>query len=482
MKKFILIFLLLNYFFNNRSIAQTKIIHQLKIGDKMPDVELDSMMHYPSVRAKISDFKGKLIIFDQWNTYCSTCIEQFPKLWELQQRFGDKIQIILITNDKRMDVEDLWVKLKADPHFVSRDNIINAEEHLPILTDDSVLFRPSYGKIDSTVYFHRQIPGEEWIDTNQHVLSANYGASVTIEQIQAILDGKKVVFADEQNTENLLHFSQDADPSTWVNWGINVSAQLPYYSLFTKRIDYGMGGNNTNSKWKDSLSIGIKVINQSMLELYKIAYRAAYAKNTGMFLGDNNIVLKVDSPRQYLMPAGFSKYFNWANNYTFCYGIKLSSSNSEQDALQFMQQDIDRFFHFTSKIQTAKVKCLVLKRIGTQDKLRSRAKAANCTLTANTKTGIYDQVLKKENVGMLIEVLSSSYFRFYSPFTPMVDETNYKGFIDINFPSASGDFNPQEKIPFESLRKALNKYGLDLVWEYRARTMLVLTKSKQGYI
>src|SRR6201999_1317282 len=49
--------------------------------------------------AHIASFKGKLLILDFWGVTCSSCIAEMPKMQRLQQEFGDKIQILLVTRD-----------------------------------------------------------------------------------------------------------------------------------------------------------------------------------------------------------------------------------------------------------------------------------------------------------------------------------------------------------------------------------------------
>ena len=57
-------------------------IKPLKIGDKVPDIEFKNIINYKSKTARLSDFKGKLVILDFWGTWCTSCIAAFPKMEE----------------------------------------------------------------------------------------------------------------------------------------------------------------------------------------------------------------------------------------------------------------------------------------------------------------------------------------------------------------------------------------------------------------
>ena len=49
---------------------------------------------------KLEDFRGKYILLDFWAQYCSGCIEAFPYLGKIQEKYADKLTIISISVDK----------------------------------------------------------------------------------------------------------------------------------------------------------------------------------------------------------------------------------------------------------------------------------------------------------------------------------------------------------------------------------------------
>lgn len=47
---------------------------KLTVGDVMPDITFNNLVNYKSSSAKLSDFKGKLVILDFWATTCLSLI------------------------------------------------------------------------------------------------------------------------------------------------------------------------------------------------------------------------------------------------------------------------------------------------------------------------------------------------------------------------------------------------------------------------
>src|SRR5260221_11557354 len=82
------------------ALSQNKV-NPIYIGEKMPDISLTNFIHPPDRIMKFSDLRGKLVILELWNTWCSSCIALMPKLDSLQKEFNNKIQIILVTENKK---------------------------------------------------------------------------------------------------------------------------------------------------------------------------------------------------------------------------------------------------------------------------------------------------------------------------------------------------------------------------------------------
>jgi hypothetical protein len=119
-------------------------------------------------------------------------------------------------------------------------------------------------------------------------------------------------------------------------------------------------------------------------------------------------------------------------------------------------------------METRRVKCLVLKRITSEDRIKSKGgqHVYGLSVMDNGSSFIY----KNESIEDLFSNLQTLVY-YQDAFTPFFDETNYKDNIDITIPWDDDLAN----ISFEKVRKALNAYGLDMVEEYKELEMLVIS-------
>src|SRR3974390_1598198 len=85
---------------------------ELKAGDKLPDIELSGIKNFPNSSMHLSDLNDKVLILDFWATHCASCIESFPHLKEIQEKFKDKLQIILVTYEGDNEVSTFFKKMK----------------------------------------------------------------------------------------------------------------------------------------------------------------------------------------------------------------------------------------------------------------------------------------------------------------------------------------------------------------------------------
>ena len=168
---------LLCLFFQARS--QTKpTTRYLQIGDQMPDVQITNLMNSKFKNARISDFKGKLIILDFWNSFCGGCIAGFPKLDSLQRRFKGRLQVLLVNPASDHETERS-MKIVIDRMNAWSDHPFK----LPIVYKDTALSKnfEFYG-----------VPYQVWIGPDGHIVAIPHKADRTVANIQDILDGKKV--------------------------------------------------------------------------------------------------------------------------------------------------------------------------------------------------------------------------------------------------------------------------------------------------
>lgn len=103
--KVLLIFSLISY----TCFAQNESIEPLKIGDKLPELVLNTSFQVISNDSlkidslKLSQYKDKIILFDFWASWCSTCIYKFPVLEQLQEKYKNDLVVILVDSKETKD-------------------------------------------------------------------------------------------------------------------------------------------------------------------------------------------------------------------------------------------------------------------------------------------------------------------------------------------------------------------------------------------
>jgi thiol-disulfide isomerase/thioredoxin len=49
---------------------------------------------------QLSAFRGKLVVLNLWATWCEPCLREMPSLQRLQTRFGDRIAVLAVSEDR----------------------------------------------------------------------------------------------------------------------------------------------------------------------------------------------------------------------------------------------------------------------------------------------------------------------------------------------------------------------------------------------
>lgn len=108
--------------------AGTKSAEALKTA---PEFDLEILS---GGRAKLTDYRGKVVILDFWATWCPPCIKEIPDFVELQKKYGDKGLAIL------------GISLDQNPKRVLRPFVKKYKMNYPVLLTDGKVDR-AYGGI-----------------------------------------------------------------------------------------------------------------------------------------------------------------------------------------------------------------------------------------------------------------------------------------------------------------------------------------------
>lgn len=95
-------------------IINNSVAKKISKGFELEDV-LTDQLH------KISDFKGKVVVIDFWQTWCGPCLKNFKHFQKLKEKWGDKLVIIAASPDwadKPRQIKKFAKSKNYDFHFV----------------------------------------------------------------------------------------------------------------------------------------------------------------------------------------------------------------------------------------------------------------------------------------------------------------------------------------------------------------------------
>ncbi|MEJ0107167.1 MAG: hypothetical protein WDO19_33600 [Bacteroidota bacterium] len=173
-----------------------------------------------------------------------------PGLESLQKRFGDKIKIITVTNEKKEAVQKFLLTNKIGKQIIS----------LPIVYEDTLL---------SKYFNYVSVPHEVWINPNRVVEAITTEQYVKEENIQAVLDGKKTNWPVKREVEGF-DLKTSLFLTTQENSNTSIAKPLYYsgFTSYTHRTSHGLYIQpDTTSK-----SVRYNQYNCPLLYLYSIAF------------------------------------------------------------------------------------------------------------------------------------------------------------------------------------------------------------------
>jgi len=430
-------------------------IKELKIGDTLPAIEVNNILNFATTKANLADFKGKLLILDFWATWCSPCVKSFPKLDSLQKKYTNQLQILPVTYEDRGTVEAFIEKMR------------NAIKVTPsTVTSDSVLQK---------LFRHTEIPHYVWI--NKHGI------------IQAITGPDQLT---DVNIQRLIN-DESAKLQTKVDLRRAVNITKPVFSVYIPVVrnktitldpvdDEDLLIHSSITRKMEGLasflhidSVTITLINRSIKSLYAFGLgRGEY-----QFLIPNRVVLEIRDSSVYSIVSSFNfetgknaygiEYTEWAKENSYCYELKVPYS-MRQKKFEIMEQDLNRYFGYKYDIEGKRekktVKCLVLVRTSKEDKMATKGG------TSNSEENAFSFVLKNKPLNFLVQRFTMYYFQHLP--TPVINEANYAGNVDINLNCKLSNL--------QDVNKELAKYGLQFIEAERSIDMIVIRDKHPGAI
>jgi len=424
MKCFYCLLLMLCPYLN---MAQAPVLLSISIGDKLPDIAFNNMLNYKNSRAKLSHFKGKLVILDFWATWCSNCLTKFRMLDSMQQANPATLQVLLVnttgSGDTKAKVDRLFAKINAGH---------SRPMQLPVVLFDSVL----------AGYFpHRLLPHYVWLDNDGKVIAITGAEAITVKNIAAALQGKLPPLMVKEDMEDF----DAAKPLFTAGNGGN-GASLIYRSSFATYI-HGLPSSSHTNTIKGGGATHLLYTNMPAVQLLMHAYGTAVNKNR----------LRISVPDSTNLNY-FNKDESWLHANSFTY--ELITPTGKDSAFLYMQQDLQRYLGLVAKTDTLQTTCFVLTAdTGILSRFISSSPVSSNTLFENT-----NRCICKRQISTLANHLDARL-----PL-PVINETGFIKPVDICLP----DWLNIQDIP--ALQHALKPYGLTLTPAHRKLRNFIIYK------
>ena len=262
---------------------------------------------------KLSDFKGKVVLFDFWTYTCINCIRTIPYLNEWYDRYADQGLVILGVHSPEFDFEKKPTNVQ--------DAVKQFEIKYPVALDSDHKtwnaynnnYWPRHYLIDSQGYIRDDHIGEggynETEKTIQTLLaekaaldnraeisfnldkgrSANTSMSSTLQSLQNIDFSQNIspeIYLGYQNARSPLGNSEGFQPNTNVNYKLNINSKSSNTS-FIPNLVYLDGVWKNNNDNVELVSDSGKII---------LTY---YAKSINIVASGNGQNAKVQEPDNY---------------------------------------------------------------------------------------------------------------------------------------------------------------------------------------
>ncbi len=406
---------------------------ELSIGDNVP----------ASAWNKIPKKKTtKLIILDFWSTGCTSCIEAFPHMEELQREFSEKLDIVLVNpweNEKQVEERMNKMKMYNDKN---------------ILKTPSLPF--SFSRITGDTTFKQLfpagiIPHHVWLDAKGKVLYITHGYNATSNHVRRILNGESIRMSLKRDLD-----IDGFDACEGILRKGHNSVKPAFYSGFT-RYSSGYGGGGASRRIDSVAGTVMRIyINEDIASLYQ----SAFGKTLRPILEVNNKQDYIE-PR-WILDGDVTDEWNEKNLFTYEICVPVSE---EKHMNKYMQADLNRFFGMEKGIEglvgKRKFKALVL--VKTDDTKLPFTKGGE--RNHKNKPGFF--VLNNYPMSMFIEFMRSN-LEDMELNRPFLDESGFDPKLKVDV-ELTGDLKD-----LKNVKKQLKPYGLDIVESEHDVEVLIL--------
>lgn len=294
-----------------------------KIGSQAPNFKLAPILNFEKSDAKLSEFRGKVVVLDFWATWCTPCVKAIPHLDKLQKKFKNELQIFLVANS---DNEKRLVRF-----------LTKFDTNLPIVVDSLNTLKKEYP--------HRVISHTVVIGKDGLVKAVTTPENLSVALIEKLVEGHPVDIVEKRDV-----------------FGFDYKAPLPDENL---KFKFKLTGYiEAAASSVSSIHNGrVLITNNSLRGLYGYAYanegppfrslnRTRYLLN-----GEYHSVLDIENDT-----TGVYHKFDISNHdNAYCLEIvapEMTDHEIRQNMIAFLHQN----FSLKSRLERIRTKVKVLRR------------------------------------------------------------------------------------------------------------------------
>lgn len=93
-----------------------------KIGERVADFNFNKLLNYKSPSSSLNSLENKITILDFFGTWCVPCVKALPHLKDIQTKFENTVNIILVSNEEDTRLEKFIKARDPFPFPVVADN------------------------------------------------------------------------------------------------------------------------------------------------------------------------------------------------------------------------------------------------------------------------------------------------------------------------------------------------------------------------
>lgn len=434
------------------------------IGKLMPDFELNDVDFYPQKTLTNKDFKNKWYILDFWTMGCVPCIESFPKVNAMVKEFRDKVEIIQVgVGDHQLKNYYEAFRLKQNLNIPMAFDLKHASNWqvrsypLIFIVDDKGILR---------------------VVTNE----------LNREKLTLLINGKNT-FSQKKSYKEYL--PSTASKLFFLNGNGGNDTSFLFRSVIAKTTsDYTHNGvTNLNNLNDPGLEVNRQFFDnvikkKGLYQLSKVSLMALY--NIAYF-GQDRIGIWDSLYRNYnwfssydrqtkqwwpyleLKDSSDFKTNSFSDQGFYTYSLKMPPEKSTKESvMRSMRLDLLKYFGYAAAVEIRRIpiwKLVVVDKNKPFENLKTKGAKPEFLFDNKSRSNL-------KIVNYSVNDLLASIWVQNQTTHPFFNETNIDYNIDIFIESPLDDL--------ESLRKDLQKYGLDLVKGEKEMKVLVIRDPKPG--